>query len=128
MAREIHTSLEEAFAAIAPNAATYMVIVSRGLKEDVRVLSWAMGTSPRYIGMIANEPNVLSVYRALENEGVALAEFTNVHVPAGLDIGAFAPEEIAVSITAELIAVRRGAANLAHKAAQLERANPISAD
>ena len=120
MAEEIHTSFEEAFAKIKPTASTYMVIVTRGHKDDMRVLGWAVGTSPRYIGMIGSKRKVLSVYRALEKDGVAPEKFNGVHAPVGLDIGALTPEEIAISITAELIAIRRGAQNVLHKAVKPE--------
>jgi xanthine dehydrogenase accessory factor len=126
MAREIYTSFEESFAKIEPNAATYMVIVTRGHKDDMHVLRWAVGTSPRYIGMIGSKRKVLSVYRALEKEGISPEKFANVHAPVGLDIGALTPEEIAVSITAELIAIRRGARNLSHKAVNHVSATPAS--
>ncbi|HXJ16579.1 MAG TPA: XdhC family protein, partial [Candidatus Polarisedimenticolia bacterium] len=76
----------------------------------------------RYIGMIGSKRKVLSVYKALEKEGYSPEEFERVHAPVGLDIGALAPEEIAVSITAELIAVRRGAKDVAHKSLQLAKA------
>jgi xanthine dehydrogenase accessory factor len=120
MAEEIHTSFEVAFAKIKPTASTYLVIVTRGHKDDMRVLGWAVGTSPRYIGMIGSKRKVLSVYRALEKDGVATEKFTGVHAPVGLDIGALTPEEIAISITAELIAIRRGAKNVLHKAVKPE--------
>ena len=107
MAEQIHTTFEDAFAKIKPNASTYMVIVTRGHKDDMRVLAWALSTSPRYIGMIGSKRKVLSVYRALEKDGVAPEKFAGVHAPVGLDIGALTPEEIAISITAELIAIRR---------------------
>jgi xanthine dehydrogenase accessory factor len=126
MAREIYTSYEDAFEKIKPNASTYMVIVTRGHKDDMRVLRWAVGTSPRYIGMIGSRRKVISVYRALEKEGIAPETFNSVHAPVGLDIGALTPEEIAVSITAELIAIRRGAKNLPHKSVKVDQATPAS--
>jgi xanthine dehydrogenase accessory factor len=123
---EIYTSYEDAFEKIRPNSATYIVIVTRGHKDDMRVLSWAVGTesrgfSPRYIGMIGSKRKVASVYKALEMAGVSPGKFEHVHAPVGLDIGALTPEEIAVSITAELIAVRRGAVNLPHKSVTLSK-------
>ena len=101
-----------------PNASSYLVIVTRGHRDDMRVLGWAVNTEARYIGMIGSKRKVLSVYKALEREGFAPELFERVHAPVGLDIGALTPEEIAISITAELIAVRRGATGLAHKAVE----------
>jgi xanthine dehydrogenase accessory factor len=126
MSSEIYASYEEAFEKIRPNSATYIVIVTRGHKDDMRVLSWAVETesrafSPRYIGMIGSRRKVTSVYKALETAGVSPEKFERVHAPVGLDIGALTPEEIAVSITAELIAVRRNAGTLVHKSGQLSK-------
>ena len=115
MAADIHTSYEEAFAKIHPNASSYLLIVTRGHKEDMRVLAWAVRTEARYIGMIGSKRKVLSVYKALENDGYKPEEFERVFAPMGLEIGALSPEEIAVSIAAELIAVRRNAQTAAHK-------------
>ena len=80
-------------------------------------VSWAfaaglmvcLGTAAAYIGMIGSKRKVLRTYQALESEGFRPEEFTNVYAPIGLNIGALSPEEIAVSILAELIAVRRNA-------------------
>jgi xanthine dehydrogenase accessory factor len=115
MALEVHLSYEEAFAKLHPNAATYLLIVTRGHKEDMRVLAWAVRTEARYVGMIGSKRKVLSVYKALESEGYKPEEFERVFAPMGLEIGALSPEEIAVSIVAELIAVRRNAQSAAHK-------------
>jgi xanthine dehydrogenase accessory factor len=127
MAREVYTSYEDAFAKIQPNASSYLVIVTRGHKDDMRVLAWAVRTEARYIGMIGSKRKVLSVYRALQKEGHNPEEFERMHAPVGLDIGALTPEEIAISITAELIAVRRGAKDLPHKSAGLRKAAPVAA-
>ena len=70
--------------------------------------------------MIGSKRKVLSVYKALENDGYRPEEFQRVHAPVGLEIGALAPEEIAISIVAELIAVRRNAESPAHKKLQYE--------
>ncbi|HXM93712.1 MAG TPA: XdhC family protein [Candidatus Dormibacteraeota bacterium] len=115
MAQEIYTSYAEAFEKLRPNASSYLVIVTRGHKEDMRVLAWAVRTEARYVGMIGSKRKVLSVYKALENEGYLPEEFERVHAPTGLEIGSLTPEEIAVSIVAELIAVRRNVASPAHK-------------
>ena len=128
MAAEIHISYEDAFAKIQPNASTYIVIVTRGHKDDMRVLDWAVATPARYIGMIGSRRKVISVYKALEKEGHALGQFERVHAPVGLEIGALTPEEIAVSITAELIAARRNAENLPHKSVKLSDVASIHHD
>jgi xanthine dehydrogenase accessory factor len=128
MAREIYTSYEDAFSKIQPNASSYLVIVTRGHRDDLRVLAWAVNTEARYIGMIGSKRKVLSVYKALEKEGVAAKKFERVHAPVGLEIGALTPEEIAVSIAAELIAVRRNARELPHKSMKLEAAEKLSTD
>ncbi len=125
MAREIYTRYEDAFVQAKPGASSYLVIVTRGHKDDMRVLQWALShveldaaghpTGPRYIGMIGSKRKVLSIYKALAEEGVPQEKFDMVHAPVGLDIGALTPEEIAISITAELIGIRRNASRLAHK-------------
>jgi xanthine dehydrogenase accessory factor len=126
MATDIHTSYEDAFAKIHPNVSSYLLIVTRGHKEDMRVLSWAVRTEARYVGMIGSKRKVLSVYKALENDGYKPEEFERVFAPMGLEIGALSPEEIAVSIVAELIAVRRNAQTAAHKKLKYEaHASPI---
>ncbi len=127
MACEIFISYEDAFEKLRPNASSYLVIVTRGHKDDMRVLRWAVGTQARYIGMIGSKRKVLSVYKALEKEGVPAEKFERVRAPVGLEIGALTPEEIAVSIAAELIAVRRSARDLPHKAVQLAKASPTAA-
>jgi xanthine dehydrogenase accessory factor len=127
MAQEIYTSFEDAFAKLQPNVSTYMVIVTRGHRDDMRVLGWAAGTEARYIGMIGSKRKVLSVYKALETEGIPAEKFERIRAPIGLEIGALTPAEIAISITAELIAERRGASGLVHKAVENKRAVPSAA-
>jgi xanthine dehydrogenase accessory factor len=128
MAEEIYTSYQDGFERIRPNASTYLVIVTRGHRDDMRVLEWAVGTPARYIGMIGSKRKVLSVYRALqEKAGLRPEAFDRVYAPVGLEIGALTPEEIAISIAAELIAVRRGVANLAHKSVRHAESVPAPA-
>ncbi len=85
----------------------YIVIVTRGHHDDMRVLRWAVQTPARYIGMIGSKRKTISIFKELQKEGLGPELFARVHAPVGLDIGAITPEEIAVSITAELIAKRR---------------------
>ncbi|HEY6936274.1 MAG TPA: XdhC/CoxI family protein [Terriglobales bacterium] len=107
-AREIHADdFDQTMAKLAPNESAYIVIVTRGHRDDMRVLRWAVQTPARYIGMIGSKRKVIAIYHELEKEGLAPEQFDRVHAPVGLDIGAVTPEEIAVAITAELIALRR---------------------
>jgi xanthine dehydrogenase accessory factor len=120
MAQEVFTKYDEAFVKIQPNASTYLVIVTRGHKEDMRVLAWAVRSGARYVGMIGSKRKVISVYKALEREGYRPEEFDRVYAPIGLEIGALSPEEIAISIAAELVAVRRNAETPGHKKVKTE--------
>ncbi len=94
----------------------YIVIVTRGHRDDMRVLRWALNANARYLGMIGSRRKTIAIYKELETEGVPSEKFAQVHAPVGLEIGAITPEEIAVAIVAEMIAVRRRALpNIASK-------------
>jgi xanthine dehydrogenase accessory factor len=115
-AREVHAlDFDAAVENIEPNESSYIVIVTRGHRDDMRILRWAVQTRARYVGMIGSKRKVIGIFKTLQEEGMAAHLFDRVRAPIGLDIGAVTPEEIAVAITAELIAVRRHAGdNLAH--------------
>lgn len=100
---------ETVFGKLEIHESSYIVIVTRGHRDDMRVLKWAVTTPARYIAMIGSKRKVISVVKELEKEGLPAAAFERIYAPMGLDIGAVSPEEIAVSVTAEMIAVRRGA-------------------
>ena len=87
---------------------SYLVIVTRGHVHDKTLLRQALGTEAGYIGMIGSRSKRDQTYEALMKEGFAKSEFERVHSPIGIDIKAETPEEIAVSIVAELIWVRAG--------------------
>ena len=107
-AREvIAEDFERAMAKVDPDENSYVVIVTRGHRDDMRCLRWAVDTRARYIGMIGSKRKVISVYSELEKDGVPREKLERVNAPIGLEIGAITPEEIAVAIVAEMIAVRR---------------------
>ncbi len=107
-AAEIHAAeYEDVFPHLAINDNTYLIVVTRGHRDDMRVLRLAVATPARYIAMIGSRRKVINVIRELEKGGIARAAFERIHAPMGLDIGAVTPEEIAISVTAEMIAVRR---------------------
>ncbi len=110
-AREvIAEDFETVTARLNPPETSHIVIVTRGHRDDMRILRWAVNTRVRYLGMIGSRRKTISIYKELEKEGIPAERFANVHAPVGLEIGAVTPEEIAVSIVAEMIAVRRHAA------------------
>ncbi len=86
---------------------SYVVIVTRGHQFDLVCLRFALKSRARYIGLIGSRRKIRLFFEKLESEGVDPAEFARVSAPVGLDIGSETPEEIAVSIAAELIAVRK---------------------
>ena len=107
-AAEVHAEeYEEVFPKLPIRDTSYVVIVTRGHRDDMRVLRWAVETNAKYIAMIGSKRKVIGVVKELEKEGIARAAFDRVFAPMGLEIGAITPEEIAVSVVAEMIAVRR---------------------
>lgn len=87
---------------------TYVVIVTRGHRNDAVVLREVIHEPVGYIGMIGSKRKILTIYEEFIAEGIATAaELARVHAPIGLDIGSISVEEIALSIAAELVAVRR---------------------
>ena len=101
------------------NETSYIVIVTRGHKDDMHVLRWAAQTRARYIGMIGSQRKTIAIYRELVNQGTDPRLLERIHAPMGIDIGAITPEEIAISVVAEMIASRRNAtAALPHMKSQ----------
>lgn len=91
---------------IGPN--TSVVIVTRGHTHDRLCLKWALQKQALYIGMIGSRRKVKGVLDGLRDEGAVEESLKSVYSPVGLDIGAETPEEIALSIISEIVAVRRG--------------------
>jgi xanthine dehydrogenase accessory factor len=107
-AEEIHvaTDFDSALKGLAVNRRSFIVIVTRGHLHDKTVLMQALRTEAAYIGMIGSRRKRAHVFNALLNQGFTQADLKRVHSPIGLDISAETPEEIAVSIVAELIQAR----------------------
>ena len=89
-------------------ATSYAVIVTRGHKHDLDALRALAPTQLRYVGLIGSRAKVRRIYDALREDGLSPEALQKVHAPIGLDIGAITPQEIAISILAELIAVKHG--------------------
>ena len=104
-------------------ADAFVAVVTRGHRHDFEAVRALAGRPLRYLGLIGSRAKVLRIFEALEGEGVSAAALAAIHAPIGLDIGAVTPAEIAVSIVAELVAVRSGRAAEAHVAAAALKAS-----
>lgn len=102
----IVTRFEDAFSDLFIDQDSFIVVVTRGHAHDRTVLAEALQTKARYIGMIGSRRKTKLIFDSLLDEGFAKSDLERVHAPIGLDIGGETPEEIAVSIVAELIQAR----------------------
>jgi xanthine dehydrogenase accessory factor len=99
---------------------SYAVVVTRGHKGDAEALEAVLGRGLRFVGLLGSRPKAVHILSGLEEKGVAREELARVHCPLGLEIGAETPEEIAVSVLAEMIAIRRGVDPVKARSMKLE--------
>lgn len=99
-------SLENLLDEVTIESESYIIIVTRGHLFDMAVLRQALTTQAYYVGMIGSQRKKQVIFNALLEDGVPQQQLDSVHCPIGLSIGAETPEEIAVSIAAEMIAIR----------------------
>jgi len=92
---------------------SFVVIVTRGHRYDKDWVRAIVGLRPAYIGMIGSAEKVRRTFEDLSRDGVAHGVLERIHAPIGIDIGAETPDEIAVSVVAEIIAVRHGVSDTA---------------
>ncbi len=97
----------KSFPRVKIDKSSYIVIVTHGHRHDEVVLEWAVGTPARYIGMIGSKTKNETIFTHLRARGIPQKQLDRAHAPIGLEIEAQTPEEIAVSILAEVIKVRR---------------------
>jgi xanthine dehydrogenase accessory factor len=90
------------------NEQSYVVIVTRGHRRDALALAAVVRSRAGYIGLIGSKRKIIKIFSDLREQGVSSEQLNRVHAPIGLNLGAVTPAEIAVSIAAEIIAVRRG--------------------
>ena len=103
---KVLATFEHAIEGLEIDEDAYMVILTHGHSHDKTVLRQVLGTPAGYIGMIGSTRKRDAIYKALQDEGVSAGDLERVHCPIGLPIKAQTPEEIAVSIVAELIHAR----------------------
>jgi xanthine dehydrogenase accessory factor len=87
---------------------SYAVVVTRGHRGDEDALEAVLGKGLRFVGLLGSRPKLVHVVSALEERGLPAEQLASIHCPLGVEIGAATPEEIAVSVLAQMIAVRRG--------------------
>jgi len=102
----IVSEFEKCFDQLNIDDSSYIIIVTRGHLYDGFVLEQAVKTNARYIGMIGSKKKIKTLYEILVKKGVSKETLNRVHAPIGLDINSETPEEIAVSIVAQLIKTR----------------------
>ncbi len=126
-ARVLRADFTDPFRAVRLGRRSYVVLVTRAHKYDFDCLSHLLAAGsesadrPRYTGMIGSRRRVRAAFEALLQAGHSREELATIHAPIGLDIGAETPEEIAVSIGAEIIHVRSGHQGSTAPRAELER-------
>ena len=101
--RTLESTFENSFSEIAFTSRTAAVIVTRGHQHDETCLRGVSESNAGYIGMIGSKRRVLSVFKRLLDDGVPKERLERVHAPIGLKIGARTPQEIGISILAEVI-------------------------
>jgi xanthine/CO dehydrogenase XdhC/CoxF family maturation factor len=108
--RLIRADFSDPFAEVSLHERSYLLLVTRGHKYDYECLVRALRADPppAYIGMIGSRRRVRATYVQLIEEGVDRELIDRIHAPVGLDVGAETPEEIAVSVAAELVMLDRG--------------------
>ena len=101
-------SSAEGFRSIEINKNTFIVIATRGHRYDHVSLEAALNTSASYIGLLGSKRKTILIYEELLSKGVSIDRIKDVRAPIGLDINARTPEEIAISIMAEILMIRNG--------------------
>jgi len=101
------TDFQTAFSSIVADNATFIVIATRGHNHDLEALRAALGTEAKYIGLLGSRRKRALLFKILKNEGFSQEEIERVITPVGLSIGSVTPEEIAISIMAQIIQTRR---------------------
>lgn len=106
------------------NKRTYLVITSRGANVDVQGLPGLLESNPAYIGVIGSKRRWLTTAKGLKQQGVSEEKIARVHSPMGLELNAETPEEIAVSIMAEILMLRDKGSG---KPMKMQQAETVSA-
>lgn len=121
--------IPQAIRELEPDEASWIVVVTRGHHLDKDALRAALETHARYVGMIGSPGKIKNIFRDLLKEGIARERLEQVHSPIGLDLGAETPDEIALSIAAEMVMLRNHASGAPLKTMHhfLDEVAPVNA-
>jgi xanthine dehydrogenase accessory factor len=98
----------DALEKLAPDQGTCIAVVSHDEKLDNPALAVALKSAAKYVGVLGTKRNIPKRLDALRELGVSEEQLKRLHAPIGLDLGSVQPEEIALSVLAEIVAVRHG--------------------
>jgi len=104
----IASDYQQAIQELSFSPTTYLIILTHKHAHDFEILAHCVQKPFYYLGMIGSRKKVEKAFQQLKESGISEKALTQIHAPIGIDIGAETPEEIAVSIAAELVAVRSG--------------------
>ncbi len=102
------SNFESVFLEVPVDKSTFLVIATRGHNHDLDALKAALKTEARYIGLLGSKRKKALLFKTLKDEGFSQTDIGRVIIPVGLPIGSVTPEEIAISIMAQIIKYRRG--------------------
>lgn len=105
----ITAPLGDALSQVSLSPRTYVALVTRGVPLDVEAIPILLRAPVAYVGVIGSQRRWLTAVKALRELGISETALARIHTPIGLELGAETPEEIAVSIIAQVIGIRRGA-------------------
>lgn len=106
---------ETALDSVKVNPDSFVLVVTRGHKYDQLALENALKTGARYIGLVGSRRKIQIIVQNLLNKGIPAEAFRNLYAPIGLEIGSETPEEIAISVVAEFLAIIKGLHKRSHK-------------
>jgi len=106
--RIVVDGFEQAAERMTLGRSSYAIVVTRGHRGDEEALEAVLRRDVRFVGLLGSRPKAVHILSALAERGIPRERLATVHTPLGLEIGAQTPDEIAISILAEMIAVRRG--------------------
>ncbi len=117
---------DTALAGLEVNFNSFILIATRGHRYDEQAVRAAVATNVRYIGLLGSKRKNSLIFSALQQSGIPLEKLKNIYAPVGLAIGALTPEELAVSILAEIIQNRRGGDGRSLKSFEMEVVRPLA--